>query len=1304
MKRTRKAPLFGSIIALGVVGLVVITATNRQLPSHQSTLRPKPSAASTPARAGAGPRLAAGFGQLPLSFEATAGQTDGQVKFLSRGRGYSLFLTGNEAVLSLRGGNQKSKGIGQMAKVEGRAHPLLLSPASFLEGATNNEQPTTPALPIYNLQSSIINSPAPSPESPDPSTVRLKLVGANPKAKVTGFDELPGKSNYFIGNDPKKWRTNVSNYAKVKYEGVYPGIDLVFYGQESGVRSQESGGRGAGYGQLEYDWVVAPGADPRVIALEVETGNSKLETGNSKLENRKPKIDSDGDLVIETDAGEMRLKKPTAYQPAADGGLRAAKRVNSQFTIQNSQFASPQYLVAFALGPYDKSRPLIIDPTISYLAYLGGSNYANGASAIAVDSSGNAYLIGTTSGTDFPVVNPLQLGTGTLDAFVTKVNSSGTALVYSTYLGGEQIDLGLGIAVDGAGSAYVTGSTQSLNFPTTPGAFQISVTGGNDVFVSKLNFAGSALEYSTYLGGSVGVSTQADDGGLAIAVDGLGSAYVTGYTNSIDFPTTAGAFRETHSSNDYHLEAFVTKFNAAGSALDYSTYLGGSDHDLAFGVAVDVGGSAYVTGSARSADFPTTADAFQTVFGGGSSRDGDDAFVTKLDPSGARLIFSTYLGGSSDDRGRGIALDAFGNVYVAGRTDSADFPTKNAFQSTFGGGGGAFGGDAFVTKLNPAGSALVYSTYLGGSSNESGYGIAVGLDGGVFLAGATGSYDFPTADAFQPVHDLNSDAFVTWLGADGSALVLSSYFGGSGDESAQGIASDTAGNMYVAGYTGPTDFLVTTENFNKFVGSNGTYPGGETDAFVLKISPGVAPQVGVSQISVTFPDQPAGTTSEGYAVTLGNFTSVPLTIDSIVAVNPDGTPTSDFYIDDHGCKRTYAVAERCTAYAYFSPQPGAAAALSAIKGDSNSPASISVGRKPPQGTTPRGTRIGKMRMATSISSASTIKGSARPSDYAAVTTSNTADIDLKGDALLPVVTLSPSSLTFSEQPVATTSTAQTVTLTNEGPTPLTIANVGTSAEFSQTNDCGTSVGAGGNCTISVTFSPLVGAARTGTLTITDDAEPSTQTVALSGIGTGGDFSIEVASGSTSSVTVNAGQTATYNLQLAPTGFSGTVALACAFQGTTPRETRCSVSPNSVTANGVDPVPFAVNVTTTARATVAPPFSSHPRGSGDLPMQPWARHVGPLMLGMLMMLMLAVVAVDPCFRGDDSRQPVRRPTLQWAPLAATLLAVLLWSACGGGGGTSPPPQQRGTPAGTYNLTLTGTAGGVSRTSALTLKVN
>ncbi len=719
----------------------------------------------SPERVAESPQMQVAYGKLPLHFEANQGQTDPQVRFLARGPGYTVFLTPTEAVVALI----------RMGNVE--------------FGMRNGESPSE------NPQSAIRN--------PHSAVIRLQLVGANSAPQIAGMEEFPGKANYFRGSDPARWRTNVPTYGKVRYREVYPGIDLVFYGNQR---------------QLEHDFIVAPGADPQAIRLTLDGADSVA-------------IDPQGDLVLLAGDQELRLRKPYIYQEVngcrheIPGGytlipqsLSAAPGTAQAGALPNphSAFRIPQSpLVGFHLAAYDPTLPLVIDPVLSYATYLGGS--MDMAYGIAVDAGGSAYITGWTFSPNFPTtagVVDTTFGWGT-DVFVAKLNPTGTALVYSTFLGGGNDDNGFAIAVDPAGNAYVAGATQSADFPTTVGGYDPTFNGGQiNAFVAKLNAGGSALVYSTFLG------TTSVGSGIALGTDL--SAYVTGYTYSPDFPTTPGAFDRTHHGN---ADVFVARLNSAGSDLLYSTLLGGTQNEMSFGIALDGSGNVFVTGYTYSANFPTTPGAFDTTYNGYA-----DAFVTRLNASGSGLIYSTFLGGNSDDFGNAVAVDAAGNAYVAGHTSSTDFPTTpDAFNATQGG-----SLVVYVARLNAAGSGLAYSTFLGRGSATA---IAVDGAGIAYVMGGTTDSRFPTTPA-APFPTLNgsTDAFVTKVDPTGAFLLFSTLLGGVRDDIAHALAVDAGGNVYVAGWTYSPDFPVTDGTFAP------TLIGG-VDAVVAKISTTVASQV-----------------------------------------------------------------------------------------------------------------------------------------------------------------------------------------------------------------------------------------------------------------------------------------------------------------------------------------------------------------------------------------------------------------------------------------------------------------------------
>jgi uncharacterized repeat protein (TIGR01451 family) len=710
---------------IAVVGTVVAVSA---LQSHQPRVRgaSQPVSHLSSLSAKAETRVATAYGQLPLAFEQNDGQTAEEVRFLSRGAGYTLFLTSADAVLALR---------------------------------------------------------KTSPEGNRAGTVlRMKLRGGSPASRVAGRGELPGRTNYLIGRDPEKWRRGVARFEKVEYENVYPGVNLVYYGNQR---------------QLEYDFIVSPGADPQRIRLAFD--------GTQAL-----RIDDRGDLVLETRGDPVRLQKPVIYQEI-DG---RREQITGAYLLEDNGE------VTFQVGSYDTTRPLVIDPVLVYSTYLGGTGH-DLALDIAVDADGNAYVVGNTLSTDFPVNNAVQPSCTTIelpgytscdDMFVTKLNRDGTAIEYSTYIGGTNTDVGNGIAVDGSGNAYVTGATWSVDFPTYHAIqpdFRSNPSFFPEAFVAKLSSTGSELVYSTYLGGSD------EDRGNAIAVDGQGSAYVTGGTYSFDFPTA----NPLQSAPSGVLDAFVAKLTADGSALAYSTFLGGQSYDIANDIAVTDDGYASITGETDSVDFPTVNASQPTNQGQ------NDAFIATVVPDGTALAHSSYLGGPGFDAGWRLAVA--NRIYYVTGTTSGDFPVTDGSQP--------FGGqsDAFLAIVNFEG-VLGYSRYFGGSERDQGSGIAVDASGNVYVTGVTRSPDFPLTHAIQ-TYSGNDDLFIAKLN-NALELVYSTYLGGQGVEvgtdtallRGPSIAVDSEGNAYVTGATSSSDFPSTGAIFQPAFR-------GEVDAFVAKI-------------------------------------------------------------------------------------------------------------------------------------------------------------------------------------------------------------------------------------------------------------------------------------------------------------------------------------------------------------------------------------------------------------------------------------------------------------------------------------
>ncbi len=716
------------------------------------------------------------YATLPLTFVENRGQTDARVRYYAQGPRYAFYLTGEEVVLSFESGSGATRVSGSKPGSSGS-----LIPATF------------PAAEARSPQAA--GSPGNAPEV-DGVALALQFIGSSPRVALEGEERASGEVNYLRGNEPAQWHTGVPRYAQVVYRELWPGVDLRLHQQA---------------GSLKYEFRVRAGARPADIRLAY--------SGAAGLT-----LDGTGGLLIQTALGVLRDSPPMSYQEIA--GARVP--VESRYVLN----AAGDYGFAIGAG-YQPDHELIIDPGVAYSTFLGGTSNEIGT-GIAVDAAGNAYIVGTTQSPDFPTTAGAFKRTGAVgnfsDVFVAKLNPTGTALLYATFIGGSNFDWGRAIAIDAAGNAYITGQTKSSNFPTTNGAFDRTLgIPGNcprcaldnyDAFVAKLNASGSALVYSTYLGGNSDI-----DDALGIAVDSAGSAYVTGETGSADFPTTPGAFRTTR---NFAYDAYVTKLNPSGSALAYSTFIGGSQVDFGVRIAVDASHNAYVLGNTSSSDFPITPGAFNTTYNGAF-----DIFVLRLNAVGSNLVYSTFIGGLDMDSAGGLAIDSAGNAYVSGGTASGNFPTTpGAFQTVSPASGG---GGAFVTKLNATGSALLYSTFLGDAGAS---GIALTSDGSVWVTGATTSLSFPTTpNAFQGfLHagPSSTDAFITKLNAAGSAILYSTYLGGSNTDYGTDLRLDSAGNVYVTGETLSADFFTTPNAFDKvFKGDPNIFWG---DAFITKLA------------------------------------------------------------------------------------------------------------------------------------------------------------------------------------------------------------------------------------------------------------------------------------------------------------------------------------------------------------------------------------------------------------------------------------------------------------------------------------
>lgn len=1126
-------PLFRSLVA----SIVVVGS----LAANSQTRSAVPSSLTPPV--GSSSQAGVQYGNLPLSFEANQGQAGAGVKFMARGSGYGLDLTDSGAVLS------------------------LTQPTSWLAKSRGVRLPTSTDI------------------------IRLQLAGASRAAQVSGTDELPGVANYMIGNDPAHWHTNLPTYAKVKYTGVYPGVDLVYYGNQS---------------QLEYDFVVAPKANSEAIRIHFAGGSSL-------------NLASNGDLKVTASHGAIVFDRPVVYQIIE--GQREPVQARFKLLADNQ--------VGFALGRYDRSQPLIIDPVLTYSTYLGSLGGAAGAAGgIAVDSMGNAYITGDTASSTFPVTTGsfqvTKSGTS-ITAFVSKLNPAGTALVYSTYLGGssnpEFGDGATGVTVDSSGDAYLVGITGSTNFPVTGNAYQMvnegAGTAGGTPFVTKLNPAGNGLVYSTFLGGS------ATDQGNGIAIDSAGNAYVTGIAASSDFPVTNGALQlqngapTTTSTGN----AFVTKLDATGSHLIYSTYLGGKGtiRDSGSGIAVDSSGDAYVTGDAASTDFPVTTSAFQTVNNAATSG-GTNAFVAKINPTGTALIYSTYLGGSIADTANGIALDSSNNAYVVGTANSSDFPvTTGAFQAVNNAATGG-GGNAFVTKISPAGAALVYSTYLGGSGGELGNGISVDLAGDAYVTGTTFSSNFPvTNGAFQSVNNGpsgDSNSFISKLNPAGAALLYSTYLGGSGLVGGGGdfglaIAVDGSGNAYVFGYTGSADFPVTKGAYDTtFVGSS---EGGLGSMFfVAKLAIG----------STTVPTIPTTTTLtssanpqiQGTAVT---FTSI--VTEGSGTVTPTGNVVFSF--------------------------DGTAASTVALNGSGEATYTTSV-LAPGQHTILASYGGSETDETSSANLTQTINTAA------ATTTTTLTSSSLASDQ--------NANVTFTAAVTSSIAGSITGTVTfYDGTTPL-----GTGTLTSGSATFSTSSLSVGMHSITATFGG-------DTLYLSSTSSPLQEVVAAPGI---------TFAANPTTLTVAKGLSGTVVITATPAGgYTGMVTFAC---GTLPADASCSFAPTTLNFTSASSAAQTSTLTFSTKATASAALTNGP-----------GRSIGPTIFAALLLI--------PFRFRKRLRKVSARPRFG----AEMLLVLFVLTATAGlitisGCGSSGPAA---TPAGTYTVPVTITAGSSTSTVSLTIVV-
>src|SRR5579872_1046110 len=1116
--------------------------------------------------------------------------------------------------------------------------------------------------------------------SPASSTIQFRLSGAAKNPAVVGEDQKPGKVNYFIGRDPAKWRTNVPIFGRVRYKNVYPGIDLVYYGS----------GR-----QLECDFAVSPGANPNQVQFEIEGANLL-------------RVDAAGNLLLRTNAGELQFASPVVYQES--NGAR--------IVVDGGYVMSDPTHFSFHVAHYDPGKSLVIDPVLVYSTYLGGSGTDQPA-GVVVDSSGSVYIAGATTSPDFPLATLGSLPTGANHVFVSKFDPTGSNLVYSDYIGGSNQDFGYALALDTANHVYVTGSTESGDFPVV-NPYQSSLPGAYSGFLSKISADGSSLLYSTYLGGN------AYDQPSATAVNSAGEAYVAGFTSSQNFPIS-NAYQPAVSPNQggvYGVYGFLTKFSVDGSSLVYSTYLAGnlnvptcpqgtcwpSPWSLIYGLALDSNDNAYVAGTTNTYNFPATPGAYLTT--DSAPQNTLVSFASKFSSAGT-LDYSTYLYGASGASAQiaAIAVDGSGSAYVTGEAPSdGTFPITSTMicdpQIYFGS-----CSYAFVTKFDPTGSSLQYSTFLGPFNGAFPHAIAVDQNNDAYVLSLTSS---PTFTAQNGIEGYTSpdDLLIAEIDPTASSELFATYVGGSGAQFPAGIAVDSAGDIYVGGQTVSTDFPVTSAAFQDSLA-------GAANAFVLKIAPNSAPAFTVTPAALQYSIQQVGTTSPSQAVLLRNMGSLPLLISSI-------TVSGDFAETDN-CGSSVPAAGNCTFSVTFDPtgpwtrlgsiqvQDDAAGSphfikLSGIGSGGRAvlaPASVVFSTQPvgSSSTTQNVTLTNGGNAPLNITSIQatgdykqtnncpatvtpsftcTISVTFTPTASGVRTGTLTANDDAYGSPQVVNLTgtgsstanLTPTRSVFPSQPVGSSSAAQTLTLVNTGKAALNITSIQATGDYAQTNTCPATLANGSSCTIHVTFTPTVSGTRNGTLNVSDDAEGSPQVVNLSGVGA--DFSL---ASSPSSDRLKAGKTGTYQITISPLGGAFTNAIKLSCNGT-PALAACSVSPNTVTPNGSAGT-ATLTITTTESVAQAIPLRTSP---DRLVYAIWAPLQGVGLFGLIL-------------AGAAPRSKKLR-AICLVVLVGTMLAVMV--GCAGGTGITTPPQT-GTAPGTYTITVTGTSGGLQHSLSVALTV-
>ena len=1179
-----KSPLVRTGIVVGaslaILALFLSAHMQRRTHSSQPIANNHTPALTQPAvslNASQKENLTNAYGALPLAFETNQGQTDPEVRYLAHGQSYQLFLTNQEAVLTLR------------------------QPATAAAKSTKGASPV--AARMHHKPNAAVKT----------SILRMHFDGANPAAEIAGTKQLPGKTNYFIGNDPKKWHTDIPSYEAVRYQGIYPGVDMLFYGHQQ---------------RLEYDFIVAPGADPNAIALSINGA-------------RKLQLNKQGDVLMSVAGGKVALQKPVIYQEV--NGQR--REIAGNYTIAND------HQIRFAVADYDRTQPLTIDPVLNYSTYVGGEALDN-ANGIALDSAGNAYIAGDTTSTSFPQLHaeagtPGDIALGTV--FVSELNPGGTALLYSTYVGGSgNGSFGEGadaIALDTASppDIYITGFTGSPDFPvstTVPpsqGTAPVSAANGGAAFITKLTPSASGiaqLAYSSYLGGSV------FDEGHGVAVDSTGNAYIAGETISPDYPTVGTQISPPLTSAAGN--AFLTEINTTTTgALIYSTYLGGTGPgsnylgfgDIAYAVAIDATSDAYVVGGTTSTDFPTAGAAIAGSAACGANTNGS-AFISVINTTAGTLGYSHCLSGNTAevafgvDLGTGVPAVATKVAYITGQTVSSNFPqTTGAIPPP----ANVSQGVVFVSLVNTATGTLQYSTFFGGTASDSGNSITSDSAGNAYVTGQTASPDFPvTQGALQEArNNPNGTAFVSKISPNGQGLadlIYSTYFGGSGTGNPnQPYADYGAGiglfgaNVYIAGQaaspaTGANPFPVTSGSFQTTL--NGT-----TNAFIADLP--LTPTISYTPTSINFGTQLVGTATQPQFVTITNNTGSAIAL-TPAAANTGGN-TADFATTNTGtCAGSVPASASCTIGVTFTPSVAAAEATTLQIFDA-----LDVGHP----------------MLVALSG--------------------------NGSTTAGAITFTPNSLTFAGQLLTTTSATQTVTISNPSTvTPLTISAItipGTDPFTITNTTCPTlpvilTVSPGGTtCVLTLTFNPTATTTPgpvSGAITVTDSANGSPHTVALAG--TAWDFSATAAA-------ISIAKGATGNFPVVVTGlggFTGAVAFTC-----TPGMliTSCSVP----TTNAAPAPGATASGSITASSFIVPPQSM------KLPPSAFLRQVLFLMMAIGLLFMLP---------------EVRRFRARLG-MAGAMMVFVLVAGCTGNPGNSSKSS---------TIAITPSSGGVTKT-AITVNV-